>query len=62
MSNQEQKEKHSKRLYGTHLLVHSPEILREVANASVILKAGFYNQEIKSDILNNINDTITFLE
>jgi hypothetical protein len=54
--------KNSKRLYGTHLLVQPPEILREVENPYVILKAGFYNQEIKSDILNNINASTTFLE
>jgi hypothetical protein len=27
----------------------------------VILKAGFYNEEIKSDIINNINPKTTFL-
>ena len=54
--------KNSKRLYGTHLLVKPPEILREVENPFVILKAGFYNQEIKSDILSNINASTTFLE
>jgi hypothetical protein len=54
--------KQSKRLYGTGLLVLSPQILRDVANPFVILKAGVYNQEIKSDILNNINALTTFLE
>jgi hypothetical protein len=53
--------KQNKRLYGTNLTVESPEILRNVKNPVVILKAGFYNEEIKSDIINNINPKTTFL-
>jgi hypothetical protein len=54
--------KQGKRLYGTSLMVQSPKVLRDVVNPFVILKAGVYNQEIKADILNNINASTTFLE
>lgn len=54
--------KQGKRLYGTSLTVQSPEALREVKDPIVILKAGVYNQEIKDDILGNINPVVTFLE
>jgi hypothetical protein len=43
-------------------MVQSPNALREVPDAVVILKAGVYNQEIKADILGNINSTVAFLE
>jgi len=42
-------------LYGTDLIVESPKILKDDMNPLVILKAGVYNNEIKNDILNNIN-------
>jgi hypothetical protein len=54
--------KQGKRLYGTSLQVASPKILSSVTNPVVILKAGVYNQEIKSDILNNINSDTIFWE
>jgi hypothetical protein len=56
--------KQGKRLYGTSLMVQvqSPKVLRDVVKPVVILKAGVYNQEIKADILNNINASTTFLE
>jgi hypothetical protein len=54
--------KQGKRLYGTSLTVQSPKVLREVERPVVILKAGVYNQEIKEDILGNINKAVTFLE
>jgi hypothetical protein len=54
--------KQGKRLYGTSLTVQSPKVLREVECPIVILKAGVYNQEIKEDILGNINKAVTFLE
>ena len=54
--------KQGKRLYGTSLTVQSPKVLRDVKNPIVILKAGVYNQEIKDDILGNINSAVTFLE
>jgi SAM-dependent methyltransferase len=52
--------KQDKRLYGTDLIVKSPKILKNVKNVNVILKAGAYNQEIKKDILENINSTVKF--
>jgi len=42
--------------------VSSPKILREVDNPTVVLKAGVYNDEIRNDILENINADATFLE
>ena len=54
--------KQGRRLYGTSLLVRSPAVLREVEAPIVILKAGVYNQEIKDDVLGNINAGVTFLE
>ena len=53
--------KENKRLYGTRLISQSPKILKDVPKALVILRAGVYNEEIKQDILNNINPNITFI-
>lgn len=54
--------KQDRRLCGTNLVVQSPKVLLDVANPIVILKAGIYNEEIKEDILANINAKVTFLE
>lgn len=54
--------KKGKRLYGASLHVNSPKILKDVDRPVVILKAGVYNDEIKKDILNNINPNVTFWE
>lgn len=54
--------KQGKRLYGTSLLVNSPKMLKDVISPIVILKAGVYNEEIKKDILENINPDVTFWE
>ena len=54
-------EKENKRLYGTNLISHSPKILKDVDEALVILRAGGYNDEIKQDILDNINPKIRFI-
>ncbi len=54
--------KHDKRLYGTDIQVQSPKTLKEIENPIVILKAGVYNDEIKKDILNNINIKTEFWE
>ena len=54
--------KHGKRLYGTTLNVQSPKILRGIEKPLVILKAGVYNNEIRQDILENINASSSFLE
>lgn len=56
------KKKQGRRLYGTNLTVKAPSCLRDVDNPCVILKAGVYNDEIKADILNNINPNVRFLE
>ena len=54
--------KQGRRLYGTELKVASPKILKDVSDPIVILKAGVYNNEIKKDIIENINKTTTFFE
>ena len=54
--------KQGKRLYGTNLIVQSPMILKDLSKPVVILKAGVYNDEIKHDILLNINSSVKFLE
>ena len=54
--------KHAKRLYGSSLRVSSPRILFDEDEPVVILKAGVYNDEIKADILSNINQNTIFLE
>ena len=49
-------------MYGTNLKVFSPNILsKDDSDPVVILKAGVYNQEIKKDILENINSKTIFL-
>ena len=53
-------DKQNRRLYGTNLKVFSPQVLKNIKNPGVILKAGHYNDEIKDDILNNINSEVTF--
>lgn len=52
--------KNKKRLYGTSLIVDSPKILEGKGRVNVILKAGIYNEEIKKDILGNINNEVVF--
>ena len=52
--------KQNRRFYGTDFIVSSPSILRGVKDVNVILKAGLYNDEIKKDILENINPKVTF--
>ncbi len=54
--------KQEKRLYGTSLKVKSPKVLKDVENPVVILKAGVYNNEVRQDILNNINSGVVFWE
>ena len=54
--------KQGRRLYGTDLVVESPSVLRGLISPVVILKAGIYNEEIKVDILENINNSVVFLE
>jgi hypothetical protein len=54
--------KHGKRLYGTNLMVESPHALTGINHPVIILKAGVYNNEIKNDILENINTSVVFWE
>ena len=54
--------KQGKRLYGTSLKIQSPHVLKNGEAMVVILKAGIYNEEIKQDILENINPNIIFWE
>ena len=53
--------KQGKRLYGTNMMVKSPKVLADVKNPIIILKAGVYNDEVKRDILENINKNAKFL-
>ena len=53
--------KHNKRLYGTSLMCYAPSVLKDVKNPIVILRAGVYNDEIKKDILQNINFNTIFI-
>ena len=53
--------KENKRLYGTNLISQSPKVLKSIPQALVVLRAGVYNEEIKNDILTNINPNITFI-
>lgn len=52
--------KHGKRLYGTNLIVQPPSILKDEQNATVVLKAGVYNDEIKAQIV-EINPNVVFV-
>jgi 2-polyprenyl-3-methyl-5-hydroxy-6-metoxy-1,4-benzoquinol methylase len=55
------KDKQGEYLYGTKLKVYSPEILKQLPDPVVILRAGEYNLEIKKQILNKINHKIIFV-
>ena len=54
-------QKQDKRLYGTNLSVKSPKILKNYNSPTVILKAGVFNEEIKQDIIENINPNTRFI-
>ena len=53
--------KEDKRLYGTSLISKSPKILKDIPEVLVILRAGVYNDEVKKDILTNINPNVIFI-
>ena len=55
------KEKVGKRLYGTNLFVSKPQILENYQNPIIILRAGPYNEEIKNQILKEINSNAVFI-
>jgi len=52
--------KQGKRLYGTNILVKSPDILAKEKSPIVILKAGMYNDEIRQQII-NISSNVKFI-
>lgn len=54
--------KQGKRLYGTQLIVKPPEILAEEKSPIVILRVANYAEEIKRDIICNINPNVIFWE
>lgn len=56
------KMKQGNRLYGTSFIVESPNILNKYTKPSVILKTASYNEEIKKDIIDNINNKVIFFE
>ena len=49
------------RLYGTGLQISSPTILKELESPLVVLKAAQYTEEIKNDIIENINPNTRFI-
>jgi len=53
--------KQNNRLYGTNLYVKSPRILKDIESPLVVLKAAMYTEEIKKDILENINPNTRFI-
>ena len=53
-------DKQNKRLYGTNLLVKSPQSLCNIKNPIILLRAGTYTAEIKDSIL-TINPTAIFI-
>ncbi len=55
------RKKQGKRLYGTGMIVESPHILKNIKNPVVLLKAGQYTDEIKNDIIENINSETRFI-
>jgi SAM-dependent methyltransferase len=52
--------KHGKRLYGTTKFVSGPEVLRNISNPIVIIRAGTFTNEIVSQI-KNINPATRFI-
>ena len=52
--------KKGRRFYGTDFIVSSPEVLKNKGKVNIILRAGLYNEEIKSDILKNVNNEAVF--
>lgn len=53
--------KQEKRLYGSELIVHDPEILRDKGKVGIILKVGIYRNEILEQ-LKSINPDIVIFE
>jgi SAM-dependent methyltransferase len=53
--------KQTKRMYGTDILVDSPKVLAEDILPVIIVRAGSFTDEIRLDILQNINQKTIFL-
>ncbi len=53
--------KQNKRLYGTSLIVKDPSIIKNENFPVIILKAGVYTEEIKNQIINDINKNCIFI-
>lgn len=53
--------KQGKRLYGTSLKIESPHVIKGIKNVTVILNAGQYQSEIKTQ-LKSINPKVVILE
>ena len=53
--------KQGRRLYGTRLSVEAPGIIKDAINPVIILRAGVYNNEIKDQILRDINPNTLFI-
>jgi hypothetical protein len=53
--------KQGKRLYGSSLIIFSPEILKDKKNVAVILRAGVYQDEIRKQI-SSINPLVAIWE
>jgi predicted SAM-dependent methyltransferase len=54
-------EKQNKYLYGTKLKIYNPEILKNKKNIIVIIRNGYYNEEIILQ-LNHINNNLIIIE
>jgi SAM-dependent methyltransferase len=52
--------KQNRRFYGTDFIVSSPSVLKGLGEVNIILKAGLHGDEIKKDILENINSSAKF--
>ena len=59
IDNSHQKE--NKRLYGTNLIVKNPNIINELENIAIILKAGQYQKEVKKQLI-ELNPNVVFWE
>ena len=55
------KEKNKKRLYGTNLIIEYPNIIKNIPNTYIILKAASYQDEIKKQLY-EINNNIIIIE
>ena len=52
--------KQNRRFYGTNFIVSSPSILKKLKKVNVICRAGLHSNEIKKNILENVNPNVKF--